>query len=77
MKPKATPQHGDGLLEYLEEIIGSNKYVPMIEKKAQEIEEATEERQEKLNRLKLAEKEREGLEVFLPFFYSHFLVFQN
>ena len=63
MKPKATPQHGDGLLEYLEEIIGSNKYVPMIEKKATEIEEATEERQEKLNRLKIAEKEREGLEV--------------
>jgi structural maintenance of chromosome 4 len=62
MKPKSSPQHGDGLLEYLEEIIGSNKYVEMIEKKAQEIEEATEARQSTLNRVKVAEKEREGLE---------------
>ncbi len=33
MKPKATTQHGDGMLEYLEDIIGTNKYVPIIEKK--------------------------------------------
>jgi len=62
MKPKSSAQHGEGLLEYLEEIIGSNKYVPIIEKKAQEIEEANEYRQEKLNRVKLAEKEKESLE---------------
>lgn len=31
MKPKAQSPHEDGLLEYLEDIIGSNEYVPKIE----------------------------------------------
>ena len=30
MKPKAQNPHDEGLLEYLEEIIGSNKYVERI-----------------------------------------------
>ena len=31
MKPKAQGPHDEGLLEYLEDIIGSNKYVERIE----------------------------------------------
>lgn len=63
MKPKAQNQHEDGLLEYLEDIIGSNKYVEKIEEAAQKVESTNETRTEKLNRVKLVEKERENLEV--------------
>jgi structural maintenance of chromosome 4 len=63
MKPKAQTQHEEGLLEYLEDIIGSNKYVTKIEQAAQKVEAANETRTEKLNRVKVVEKEREGLEV--------------
>jgi structural maintenance of chromosome 4 len=45
MKPKAQTPHEEGLLEYLEEIVGTNKYVEAIEKKNQEVEAANEERQ--------------------------------
>ena len=31
MKPKSQGPHDEGLLEYLEDIIGSNKYVEAIE----------------------------------------------
>jgi structural maintenance of chromosome 4 len=31
MKPKAQSEHEEGLLEYLEDIIGSNKFVEKIE----------------------------------------------
>ena len=31
MKPKAQTPHDEGFLEYLEDIIGSNKYVERIE----------------------------------------------
>jgi structural maintenance of chromosome 4 len=31
MKPKATTPHDEGLLEYLEDIIGSNRFIPQIE----------------------------------------------
>jgi structural maintenance of chromosome 4 len=34
MKPKAQGPHDEGLLEYLEDIIGSNKYVADIETSA-------------------------------------------
>lgn len=67
MKPKAQTQHEEGLLEYLEDIIGSNKYVSKIEEAAQKVEAANETRTEKLNRAKVVEKEREGLEVFVHY----------
>ncbi|KAF8982402.1 hypothetical protein BDQ17DRAFT_1437885 [Cyathus striatus] len=44
MKPKGSTEHEDGLLEYLEDIIGTSK-------------------QQKLNRLKLVEKEKSALEA--------------
>jgi structural maintenance of chromosome 4 len=31
MKPKGQTEHEEGLLEYLEDIIGSNSFVPKIE----------------------------------------------
>jgi hypothetical protein len=66
MKPKATNNSEVGMLEYLEDIIGSNKYVEKIEATAKEVEVLNEERTEKLNRVKLVEKERDGLEVTFP-----------
>ena len=62
MKPKAAAEGESGMLEYLEDIIGSNKHVDCA---AVDGEAAggdwREERQEKVNRLKLVEKEREAL----------------
>jgi len=62
MKPKALTPGGDGLLEYLEDIIGSNAYVPKIAESEKVVEAMTAERTEKLNRVKVVEKERSGLE---------------
>lgn len=41
------------MLEYLEDIIGSAKYVPLIEKKEIEVEKLSDERGEVLNRVKV------------------------
>ncbi|KAG5178142.1 RecF/RecN/SMC [Tribonema minus] len=62
MKPKAEGPHDEGLLEYLEDIIGSNRHVEATEAAAKEVEERSEARAERLNRLKAAEKEKEALE---------------
>jgi len=77
MKPKAQGPHDEGLLEYLEDIIGSNKYVERIEAGGKEcvpsspplprphpprLEELNEQRVSMVKRLKVVEKEREGLE---------------
>lgn len=61
MKPKGT-EHDDGLLEYLEDIIGTSKYKEPIEHALVEVERLQEERGEKLNRLRIVEKERNALE---------------
>ncbi len=63
MKPKAPSPHEDGLLEYLEDIIGSNKYVERIEEAAKKVEELSEVRQQHLARVKIVEKEKDALEV--------------
>jgi len=44
MKPKAQTQHDVGMLEYLEDIIGSIVYVDQIEKAAEMVEKLNEER---------------------------------
>lgn len=62
MKPKAQSPHEDGLLEYLEDIIGSNRLVEPIQQADVELERLTEQRQERLNRLRLAERERDSLD---------------
>lgn len=63
MKPKAPNEHEDGLLEYLEDIIGTSKYKVPIEEASEKLESLNEERSEKLNRTKIVEKEKQSLEV--------------
>ena len=62
MKPKAASEHDDGLLEYLEDIIGTSKYKSPIEESATEIETLNEVCTEKNARLQHVEKEKNGLE---------------
>eukprot|EP00584_Thalassiosira_punctigera_P008532 CAMPEP_0172534302 /NCGR_PEP_ID=MMETSP1067-20121228/6717_1 /TAXON_ID=265564 ORGANISM="Thalassiosira punctigera, Strain Tpunct2005C2" /NCGR_SAMPLE_ID=MMETSP1067 /ASSEMBLY_ACC=CAM_ASM_000444 /LENGTH=1372 /DNA_ID=CAMNT_0013319079 /DNA_START=196 /DNA_END=4314 /DNA_ORIENTATION=- len=61
MAPKGKTENDEGLLEYLEDIIGSNKYVERANLAFEKVEALTELRQEKLNRVKAAEKEKDGL----------------
>ncbi len=62
MKPKALTQHETGLLEYLEEIIGTKVYIPLIEESSTEAEKLGEQRKLVLDRVRLAEEEMSGLE---------------
>jgi structural maintenance of chromosome 4 len=62
MKPKAPSEHEDGLLEYLEDVIGTSKYKDP-EECNQEVEQLSEGRQSRLNRLRHVEKEKSRLEV--------------
>ncbi len=63
MKPKAPTEHEDGLLEYLEDIIGTSKYKAPIEELGKTVETLSEERTVKLQRVQVVEKEKNGLEV--------------
>lgn len=62
MKPKAATEHDDGLLEYLEDIIGTSKYKTPIEESATEVDTLNEVCTEKSARVQHVEKERSGLE---------------
>ena len=62
MKPKAMTEHDDGLLEYLEDIIGTSKYKTPIEEAAAEVEVLNETCMEKNSRVKHVEKEKSSLE---------------
>ncbi|KAJ3029888.1 UNVERIFIED_CONTAM: hypothetical protein HDU68_010775 [Siphonaria sp. JEL0065] len=62
MKPKAPSEHEDGLLEYMEDIIGTSKYKEQIEALGKELDTVSDEREEKLHRLKIVEKEKASLE---------------
>lgn len=62
MKPKAGNEHEDGLLEYLEDIIGTSKYKAPIEESAQEVETLNGICMEKSGRVQHVEKEKNGLE---------------
>ena len=62
MKPKAATEHEDGLLEYLEDIIGTSQYKEPIEEALVDMERLSEERAEKMNRLRIVERERKALE---------------
>lgn len=62
MKPKARNENETGLLEYLEDIIGTNKYVEPIEVTFKDLEALNEERTGRLQRLKLVQQEQQGLE---------------
>ena len=65
MKPKAQSEHDTGMLEFLEDIIGTTRFKLPIEHLAKKVEEDNEMRVEKLNTMKLDEitarrKEKEG-----------------
>ncbi|KAL9044729.1 MAG: hypothetical protein Q9214_002153 [Letrouitia sp. 1 TL-2023] len=62
MKPKAANEHDDGLLEYLEDIIGTSKYKSPIEESAAEVDTLNEVCTEKNSRVQHVEKEKNGLE---------------
>jgi structural maintenance of chromosome 4 len=62
MKPKAANEHDDGLLEYLEDIIGTSKYKTPIEESVAQTEELNEVCREKSGRVQHVEKERNALE---------------
>lgn len=62
MKPKAASEHDDGLLEYLEDVIGTSKYKSPIEESAAEVDTLNEVCTEKSARVQLVEKEKNGLE---------------
>lgn len=62
MKPKAASEHDDGLLEYLEDIIGTSKYKTPIEESAAEVETLNEICLEKSGRVQHVEKEKNSLE---------------
>ncbi|KAJ5079147.1 structural maintenance of chromosomes protein [Anaeramoeba ignava] len=62
MKPKAQSDHEEGLLEYLEDIIGSNRFIPLIEEAEKEVESFNEKRSAQLNVVKVIEKEKDSLE---------------
>jgi len=62
MKPKAQTEHEDGMLEFLEDIVGSNRFKTPIETLGKRVETLNDLRAEKLNRVKAVEKEMESLE---------------
>lgn len=62
MKPKAANEHDDGLLEYLEDIIGTSRYKSPIEESAAEVEMLNEVCMEKGSRVQHVEKEKNSLE---------------
>lgn len=62
MKPKAAGEHDDGLLEYLEDIIGTSKYKTPIDEAAAETEALNEVCAEKNTRVQHVEKEKNALE---------------
>ncbi|SCZ99488.1 BZ3500_MvSof-1268-A1-R1_Chr3-1g06035 [Microbotryum saponariae] len=62
MKPKGATEHDEGLLEYLEDIIGTSKYKLEIEAANVEVERLNDARGTQLNRVKLVEREKGALE---------------
>lgn len=49
MKPKAETENDEGMLEYLEDIIGSSRFKEPIEQLAKDVENLSDARKEKVN----------------------------
>ncbi|XP_068810410.1 structural maintenance of chromosomes protein 4 isoform X3 [Struthio camelus] len=62
MKPKGQTEHDEGMLEYLEDLIGSARLKDPIQTLCRRVEILNEQRGEKLNRVKMVEKEKDALE---------------
>lgn len=65
MKPKGATEHEDGLLEYLEDIIGTDRFKEPLEQANKEVEELNDQRTHAMNRVKVVEHEKAMLEVRL------------
>lgn len=65
MKPKAQNDQEEGLLEYLEDIIGTTHYKPQIDQLDMQIHGINDERVQRLDRVKMMEKQRDTLKVYL------------
>lgn len=63
MKPKSNSQKGEtGLLEFLEDIIGTSRYVSLIERLSTDIDDLGEIKMQKGNRVRISKNEVEQLE---------------
>ncbi|XP_066181779.1 structural maintenance of chromosomes protein 4 isoform X1 [Sylvia atricapilla] len=62
MKPKGQTEHDEGMLEYLEDLIGSARLKEPIHTLCRRVELLNERRGETLNRVKIVEKEKDALE---------------
>ena len=62
MDPKGTPNGAPGLLEFLEELIGSNRHVVAIAAAETEHETQCDARKSKLERVKLVERQKDDVE---------------
>lgn len=62
MKPKSNDYNDVGLLEYLELIIGSYKFIEIITKLEKESEELSDKKNERVDKLKLQENDIELIE---------------
>lgn len=62
MKPKAENENDDGLLEYLEDIIGTSTYKEEIENITSQIENLTDSYNEKQKRFEYASEEFKEIE---------------
>ncbi|NXM70322.1 SMC4 protein, partial [Serilophus lunatus] len=62
MKPKGQTEHDEGMLEYLEDLIGSARLKEPLQALGRRVELLNEHRGEKLNRVKIIEKEKDALE---------------
>lgn len=63
MKPKVVQQGDKGLLEYLEDIIGTERYKRPLRLIEERLEKLNDERTDKHNRCRLAEREMKDLEL--------------
>jgi len=62
MKPKGQTENETGMLEYLEDIVGTQRYIRPLQQINQRVDQLTDDRTEKHNRCKLAEREMKDLE---------------
>nr|CDJ97183.1 RecF RecN SMC protein and SMCs flexible hinge domain containing protein [Haemonchus contortus] len=63
MKPKGETAHEEGMLEYLEDIIGSSRFRVPIEKLSAKVETLREQRSQALQRVRVADREKTALEA--------------
>ncbi len=62
MKPKGSTSGEVGLLEFLEDIIGTTRYVALIDKLSKDIDQLSEIKTQKANRVKITKTELDQLE---------------